>query len=326
MPNTSASSEIETLSYQNLVATIKQEITQTQLTIQQERAIGYWKIGEHIQKHTLKNKLKSGYGEKLYLKLSHDLKIDVRTLQQTVKFNQTFPIPSARSQFNWTHYREFLRIPNKKDRRLLFKKAQTKGLTTRQLQNEIKQLKDKKNLANTKLAYTQGHLYTYRLDAQPFMKAEEGYRVVDVGFGLWRKIPAEGLEGLTAGSIVNSQQDESWFNLAKSTRTKTSLYTYLAYLNYVIDGDTISLYIDAGFRTWTKQKLRLRGIDTPEINTPQGQEAKQFVINLFKNTPQITVKTYRKDKYDRYLADIFIGPNQIFLNQLLLDKKLALIY
>ena len=33
-----------------------------------------------------------------------------------------------------------------------------------------------------------------------------------------------------------------------------------------------------------------------------------------------------KDKYDRYLADIFVGSKEIFLNQKRLDEKLAVGY
>ena len=33
-----------------------------------------------------------------------------------------------------------------------------------------------------------------------------------------------------------------------------------------------------------------------------------------------------KDKYDRYLADIFVGSKEVFLNQKLLDERLAVAY
>ena len=116
------------------------------------------------------------------------------------------------------------------------------------------------------------------------------------------------------------------FVLVKSQRTTSDLYTYRAYLDYVIDGDTIVFYVDLGFRTYSRQKLRLRGIDTPELPTPKGKKAKTFVEEILKKPKLITIKTYRKDKYDRYLADIFVGSKEIFLNQKLLDEKLAVAY
>jgi len=94
----------------------------------------------------------------------------------------------------------------------------------------------------------------------------------------------------------------------------------------VIDGDTVVFYVDLGFRTYSRQKLRFRGIDCPELATPEGKIAKTFVEEKLKRAKIITIKTYRKDKYDRYLADIFVGSKEIFLNQELLDKKLADVY
>ena len=84
----------------NLLNSIKQEITKTRDELQKQKAICYWNIGRHIAKHLLNNKGKSGYKERLYPRLSHDLKIDERTLQQAVKFHKSFPIPTARSQLN----------------------------------------------------------------------------------------------------------------------------------------------------------------------------------------------------------------------------------
>jgi endonuclease YncB( thermonuclease family) len=125
---------------------------------------------------------------------------------------------------------------------------------------------------------------------------------------------------------VESRIDKGGFVLVESKRTISDLYTYRAYLDYVIDGDTVVLYVDLGFDTFSRQKLRLRGIDTPELKTPEGEKAKTFVEEILKKAKIITIKTYRKDKYDRYLADIFVGSKEIFLNQKLLDEKLAVAY
>jgi hypothetical protein len=51
-------------------------------------------------------------------------------------------------------------------------------------------------------------------------------------------------------------------------------------------------------RQWVKQKLRLRGLDCPEPNTPEGMVPK---------TTAITINTTKPDKYDRYLADVFLA-------------------
>ena len=101
-------------------------------------------------------------------------------------------------------------------------------------------------------------------------------------------------------------------------------YTYQAAVERVIDGDTLKAHIDLGLGLYTAQRLRLRGIDCPEITTPQGERAKRFVQKLLKGAQTITIVTYKSDKYDRYLADVWIGEK--FLNQQLLDEGLASLY
>ncbi|HDZ02496.1 MAG TPA: DUF1016 family protein [Nitrospirae bacterium] len=326
MPKVSAISKNTPDVYRDLVNTIRQEITKTQNELQKQKAVCYWKIGRHIAKHLLNNKGRSGYNERLYPRLSHDLKIDVRTLQQTVSFHRAFPIPSARSELNWTNYRDLLKISDLSARDALFEEVKTKRITTRELQSQIKHIKRQRPQSNVTLEVNKGTLYTYRTDTPVFIKPAKGRSIVDVGFGLLREVPSRIIEGLAAGTVVESRIENEGYVLVESLRTTSDLYTYRAYLDYVIDGDTVVLYVDLGFNTYSRQKLRLRGIDTPEIATPEGKKAKTFVEEKLKKPKIITIKTYRKDKYDRYLADIFVGNKEIFLNQQLLDEKLAVVY
>ena len=88
-----------------------------------------------------------------------------------------------------------------------------------------------------------------------------------------------------------------------------------------------------GFWSWTRQKLRLRGIDAPELATEAGRRCREFVAEVLRDTPSITVRTTRPDKYGRYLADVYTLPgetdgqtivdNGVFLNGELLERGLA---
>ncbi len=312
--------------YQNLVNTIRQEITETRNELQKQKAICYWKIGRHITKHLLNNQGKAGYNERLYPRLTNDLKIDERTLRQTIIFCRSFPKPGARSQLNWTHYRELLKISDQNSRDALFEKVKSDRVTTRELQSQINHIKRQELRSDVTLEINKGTLYTYRTDTQVFIKPAKGHSVIDVGFGLLREVPFRNLEGLGTNTVVESRIEKEGPVLVESLRTTSDLYTYRAYLDYVIDGDTIVLYVDLGFNTYSRQKLRLRGIDTPELKTREGEKAKTFVEEILKKPKIITIKTYRKDKYGRYLADIFLGSKEIFLNQKLLDEKLAVAY
>ena len=97
------------------------------------------------------------------------------------------------------------------------------------------------------------------------------------------------------------------------------------------DGDTIWVLIDLGFGVFTKQQLRLRGLDCPEIATRDGQSAKKFVEKMLRgNDKTVVITSTKSDKYDRYLADVFIlkpslqAPLYLYLNQALIDKELAM--
>lgn len=93
-------------------------------------------------------------------------------------------------------------------------------------------------------------------------------------------------------------------------------YTYSAVCINVVDGDTIDCVIDLGFYVKYTTRLRLYGINTPEIYGPKSKtenkqistEIKKYLENLILNK-QIVVQTFKdkQDKYGRYLANVFLG-------------------
>jgi len=109
------------------------------------------------------------------------------------------------------------------------------------------------------------------------------------------------------------------------------LYFYNAIVTNIYDGDTIRANIDLGFNTWIfNQKLRLEGIDTPEIRgeeRPYGLIAKDFVNKRIPVGSDIQVLTQRDatGKYGRYLATIFYN-NGSNLNEELLESGNAQLY
>jgi micrococcal nuclease len=106
------------------------------------------------------------------------------------------------------------------------------------------------------------------------------------------------------------------------------LYFYNAIVTSIYDGDTIRANIDLGFNNWIfDMKLRLYGIDTPEIRgeeRPFGLIAKEFVCERIPVGSEIQVMTEKDTtgKYGRYLATIFYdgGKN---LNEELLNSDNA---
>ncbi|MCR4417542.1 MAG: thermonuclease family protein [Ignavibacteria bacterium] len=108
------------------------------------------------------------------------------------------------------------------------------------------------------------------------------------------------------------------------------LYHYRAVVVGVYDGDTINVNIDLGLSTWiNNEKLRLARINAPEIKGKErakGLKSRDFLRDLLINKKVIiqTIKD-RKEKYGRYLAEIWLEENGKFtnVNDLMVQKKLA---
>ena len=89
------------------------------------------------------------------------------------------------------------------------------------------------------------------------------------------------------------------------------IYIYKAELIRVVDGDTVELMIDLGFSQFTRQTMRLYGIDAPETRTAEGKAAKAWLWNALQPLEAIYVQTIqlstkaKRDKYGRFLAVLY---------------------
>ncbi|MCA9398644.1 MAG: thermonuclease family protein, partial [Candidatus Omnitrophica bacterium] len=115
------------------------------------------------------------------------------------------------------------------------------------------------------------------------------------------------------------------------------LYTYGARVLKVVDGDTLLLQIDVGFKTVMEHKVRLRGINCAERKSKLGDKAKEFVVQRLMGPQgadgQVVVSSYKTGKFGRYIADVWYMPQESdkervvqegrYLNQELLDEELA---
>lgn len=91
----------------------------------------------------------------------------------------------------------------------------------------------------------------------------------------------------------------------KLKRPTTVGYVFKGNVLDVVDGDTLVLDIDCGFDIKKKQRIRLSGINSPEINTTEGQDAATFVRNQLAQAPFVVVRTTKVDINGRFLGDVF---------------------
>ena len=89
------------------------------------------------------------------------------------------------------------------------------------------------------------------------------------------------------------------------------IHIYQAKIVEVVDGDTFDLMIDLGFNTFVKERMRLYGIDAPEMRTQAGKDLKRRLVENYYLAPVIVQsveapksKQFR-DKYGRFLAIIY---------------------
>jgi endonuclease YncB( thermonuclease family) len=58
------------------------------------------------------------------------------------------------------------------------------------------------------------------------------------------------------------------------------------------------------------ERIRLRGIDTPELSEPGGQAARQRLEQLLKEG-QIRIVPHGQDIYGRTVADVFVNGKNV---------------
>lgn len=103
-------------------------------------------------------------------------------------------------------------------------------------------------------------------------------------------------------------------------------FVFSASIDRVIDGDTVHARIDLGFNTWHDDKFRFAHINAPEMKTPEGPVTKEFVTAWIAAQKSFTFFSKGQDKYGRWIAVIWGDDQSISINQILLDKGLAVPY
>ncbi len=108
------------------------------------------------------------------------------------------------------------------------------------------------------------------------------------------------------------------------------MYEYRATVASIYDADTVRLNVDLGFGIWTvKRAFRLAGIDAPELGTPEGLAARDWLRALLPIGAQLIAITQRDagDKYGRMLATLCLPTDPIWsVNEQLIEAGHARAY
>ena len=331
---------LSTTSYKTLVKTLKQEIQNTgeklKQTIETEKVGVYWRMGKHIHTHLLEYKGRAEYGQELFPRLSAELNIDESFLHRVVKFYNAIPNLATSPELTWSHYKELLPVKDREKREEYIDKIIDESLSVRELRELIIGEQEKQEPVvdegeeNKKLSFIRGIPYVYKIKRIDCLKPDNSRVVVDCGFNIFTGEDIANLNEFSPDQTVLVNKLNKHYTLQKTDVPINQIYTYKAYVEKVLDGDTLWAVMDLGFKIFIRQKIRLHRLDAPSVETDEGVKAMNYLTNKLKPLDFIVVKTHWRDKFDRYLADIFYLPdeedflkvtgNGKYLNQELADK------
>lgn len=98
---------------------------------------------------------------------------------------------------------------------------------------------------------------------------------------------------------------------------KSVNYFYRVSTPEVIDGDTVRVTVDLGFRVVYRTAVRLAGINAPEMKTAEGKLSRSALLEFVEKHPgQWMAQTYKdgEDKYGRWLARL-VSPDGVDVNE-----------
>ena len=105
-----------------------------------------------------------------------------------------------------------------------------------------------------------------------------------------------------------------------------AMFDYKCKITRVVDGDTVDIDLDLGFKLSKKDRVRLSGIDTPESRTRNlaekklGLEAKEFLKAWCKkHKGDIIIHTESEGKYGRLLGALYSSESKQSVNDLMLE-------
>jgi endonuclease YncB( thermonuclease family) len=261
-----------------------------------------WETGRHIVQVEQKGAVRAEYGSSLLPRLSEELirrhgagsGFSSKNLARMRQFYQRYPILSHATKLTWSDHVELLSVKNERARLRLEKRiASSGGLKRDDLRALVKKETGYERPAPDLpplVRPTDLKFNTFRL-AKPeiaaLRKVPRGQVLIDCGFFAYLPVEKGTFPGLITG---------------------TPAWTYAVTVLRVVDGDTVVVvFTTLGSDKVHEEKFRLRGINTPELGTPEGEKAKKYVEKLLPAGSTIVVKTQKStDPHGRFVVDLFL--------------------
>ncbi|MFC1512752.1 DUF1016 N-terminal domain-containing protein [bacterium] len=296
---------------------------------EREKIVTCWHIGKSIDIHLTTDK-RADYGVYLFNQLSSDLGIGKSGLYNMHAFFKAYPKLPDKNNLSWSHYKVLSRVKDVESRNKLehisVEQKWSQRILEQQVRKDLQKITLTKKSKKNKISLNRGILYTYKSVTSKFIDST----LIDCGFNIFKESDRK----LSFGDfVVRSFKIKDSYDVKRAKINLKKLYTYKAYIEKVVDGDTLCVVIDLGFKIYHRQCVRLRGIDAPEMDSLEGKRAARYIKHIVKDLQFIVLKTYEQDKYGRYLADVFylkdeediniVACKGVFLNQKLFTEGMA---
>ena len=321
--------------YSMLKARVNEVLILGQQRIEREFIRMRYQTGLLINEHVRLNEDRAAYGTQAVFKLGKDFEIDYSELQRYAQFARAYPIVGRGRQlvFNlpWKYYRKLMTIKDDGRRWALTAEAEKSGWPFEKVEARVRYVvgKDGKGKQPSRLPLVSlGPFYLYSVIRPETIHSRAKEFLLDLGFSQTLEMDLFPEARFPAETMVTSVRDlrTGRYSLVKAEGAAADcLYTYKAYVENVIDGDTLKVEFQLGFGNRRRETIRLNHIDCPELDTPEGRAAKKFVESELAPCEFVIVKSIRtrREKWGRYLGDVFYskkeGAPPVYLNQLLLD-------
>jgi len=187
---------LTTSKYKALLADLRRIVEQgrqrARRAVHQELAATYWEVGRRIVEEGLTDR--AGYGEAVLEGLSEELGIDVRTLQQSILFFQTYKTSPRAHNLSWSHYRVLMSIKDDEQRIWYESVADKDGITRNTLAKWVKEGRFYEYNDPTgappeeaKLIRPVEPTYLYKALVERVIDGDTLLLRVDLGFQVWKE-------------------------------------------------------------------------------------------------------------------------------------------
>ena len=300
-----------------------------------------WETGRRIVEEEQNGQMHAAYGSSLIIKLSETLSkkfgpgFSERTLQKMRHFYTHHSIPPTSAKLGWSDYVELMPVRDGKTRKQLEVRILKEGLKRHEIRQVVKGIR-KSEMKNATNATNAMNSMNAMSSTNPTLKFPTGLVLNTFSLSSLKVKVKTGHVQIDCGFFVSWPVKKAKLTTLDIQEEKS--YTYVATIDRVVDGDTLLVMIEVGFGIIVHQRLRLRGINCPEMSTPEGVRAKKFVEKLLPESSTIVIKSHKnkRDIYGRFVVDVFFSKgvddasailkDSTYLNQLLLDEGHAEIY